>query len=168
MLDAKRKAEVERLYKENYNKLKNFFIKKNFIFDVEDLIHQVFIKFMQNIDKVKNYNSYLFSIARNLMIDMVRTKKRVYPINNDILTKEELDSKIEFERIISNLSEEERFIIKMKIVDNLTFKEISQILNKNINTVISKFNKAIKKLSKFVDQEVYKFWKFILDCIILG
>lgn len=151
MLDAKRKAEVERLYKENYNKLKNFFIKKNFIFDVEDLIHQVFIKFMQNIDKVKNYNSYLFSIARNLMIDMVRTKKRVYPINNDILTKEELDSKIEFERIISNLSEEERFIIKMKIVDNLTFKEISQILNKNINTVISKFNKAIKKLSKFVD-----------------
>ncbi len=151
MLDAKRKAEVERLYKENYNKLKNFFIKKNFIFDVEDLIHQVFIKFMQNIDRVKNYNSYLFSIARNLMIDMVRTKKRVYPINNDILTKEELDSKIEFERIISNLSEEERFIIKMKIVDNLTFKEISQILNKNINTVISKFNKAIKKLSKFVD-----------------
>lgn len=151
MLDAKRKAEVERLYKENYNKLKNFFIKKNFVLDVEDLIHQVFIKFMQNIDKVKNYNSYLFSIARNLMIDMVRTKKRVYPINNDILTKEELDSKIEFERIISNLSEEERFIIKMKIVDNLTFKEISQILNKNINTVISKFNKAIKKLSKFVD-----------------
>ena len=151
MLDAKRKAEVERLYKENYNKLKNFFIKKNFIFDVEDLIHQVFIKFMQNIDKVKNYNSYLFSIARNLMIDMVRTKKREYPFNNDILTKEELDSKIEFERIISNLSEEERLIIKMKIVDNLTFKEISQILNKNINTVISKFNKAIKKLSKFVD-----------------
>ncbi len=151
MLDAKRKAEVERLYKENYNKLKNFFIKKNFIFDVEDLIHQVFIKFMQNIDRVKNYNSYLFSIARNLMIDMVRTKKREYPFNNDILTKEELDSKIEFERIISNLSEEERFIIKMKIVDNLTFKEISQILNKNINTVISKFNKAIKKLSKFVD-----------------
>jgi len=151
MLDAKRKAEVERLYKENYNKLKNFFIKKNFVLDVEDLIHQVFIKFMQNIDKVKNYNSYLFSIARNLMIDMVRTKKREYPFNNDILTKEELDSKIEFERIISNLSEEERLIIKMKIVDNLTFKEISQILNKNINTVISKFNKAIKKLSKFVD-----------------
>lgn len=131
--------------------MKNFFIKKNFVLDVEDLIHQVFIKFMQNIDKVKNYNSYLFSIARNLMIDMVRTKKREYPFNNDILTKEELDSKIEFERIISNLSEEERLIIKMKIVDNLTFKEISQILNKNINTVISKFNKAIKKLSKFVD-----------------
>ncbi|MCX7758146.1 MAG: sigma-70 family RNA polymerase sigma factor [bacterium] len=156
------KIDIENLYKENYKKLKNFFIKRSLKNESEDLVQQTFKNLIENIQNLKYIHkapSYIFKIAQNLVIDTLRNKNKNYLLSKDLgKTKnsenseknleQKIEDEIEFERIISKLNNDEKIIIRMKIVDNLTFKEISEMLNININTVISKFNRAVRKLAK--------------------
>ncbi|MCS7243487.1 MAG: sigma-70 family RNA polymerase sigma factor [Candidatus Calescibacterium sp.] len=153
------KINIEGLYKENYKKLKNFFIKRSLKNEAEDLVQQTFLKISENVHNLKNIHkapSYIFKIAQNLVVDTLRNKNKSYLPNKDLEktknyekdVEQKIQDEIEFEKLISQLNKDEKIIIRMKIVDNLTFKEISEILNININTVISKFNRAVKKLAK--------------------
>jgi len=150
---------IEEIYRENYHHLKNFISRK--IIDktyLEDFINETFLRFIQNFKNIKNafsYKSYLFKIANNLIIDSLRVKNKEKMLKNELIEKNNLideeknvvEDLINFEKKISSLTYEEKLILKLKFVDNLTFKEMSQKLNQNINTLITKFNKAIKKLT---------------------
>lgn len=95
--------------------------------------------------------SILLSVAKNLIIDHFRkNQKVVYYYNLEEIQLSNQDKYLEIELILNKLSHEEREIIKMKIFDGFSFKEISQLKKLNINTVISKFNRAIKKVSKYL------------------
>jgi len=153
------------LYKE-YNYLRSFFYKRMMDKDMaDDLIQESFLKLfsVRIFSKVKSVSNYLMKIANNLLIDFIRNKvkNRVeFSLDNEVkFTKDNvgnLEEKLNFEQIISFLDEEERIILKMKFVDNLTFREISELMNKNINTVLSKFNKALKKLRKSLFEKIKK------------
>lgn len=150
------KKEIEELYRKNYNRLINYFRKLNpGNYEAEDLIHQLFLNISKDkITNIHKISSYMFRAARNLITDILRSKNKYQtaklPENKAIEETPQniIEEKIEFEKIISSLKEDEKKIIRMKIIDNLTFKEISESLGMNLNTVISKFNRVIKKLSQ--------------------
>lgn len=62
-----------------------------------------------------------------------------------------VDNKLLLEKMFSVLTEEERNIIVMRDVNGLKHREIAQILEKPIGTILAKYNRGIKKLQKEFD-----------------
>src|ERR1044071_3275081 len=64
-------------------------------FEMEDLVSQVFLKAWENLDRYKPGTSpfiaWLYTIARNLVIDHYRTKKNNLPLEEAIAFPSELD-----------------------------------------------------------------------------
>ncbi|MFN3995209.1 MAG: RNA polymerase sigma factor [bacterium] len=153
--------QLEKIYKDNYHKLYSYLIKKLPIHEVEDFINEIFFKFFLKIKLtlINDPASYIFKIARNWVIDYYKTKnkeklytkyQKANSSNLQDLKQREIEKEIEFkdyfEKLLKNLSEEEKLILKMKIIEGLSFREISEKLNLNLNTTISKFNRLLKKI----------------------
>ncbi len=124
------------------------------------------------------HKTYLATIARNMAIDFLRKRKREIPTdlsggseadenlayrNQDDTAgigspyAAEYDEGFEDGLIISltlqealeTLSGPEREIINLKIMGDLTFKEISEILNMPMGTVTWRYREAINKLRRY-------------------
>ncbi len=134
----------------------------------EDIFQETFIKIIDNITSYKpsNFKAYLFTIARNLVIDHMRKKSSTTEKNissliekddeNDnfklMLEKDSEDNAIknieskDIQSAIEELSEEYREIIYLKHFAGLRFKEISQITSTPVGTLLSRFKRALEKL----------------------
>ena len=125
---------------------------------VNDLIQDVYIKFLNNIDKIstkQNFTAYLAQIARNTAINEYHKIKRIdYDdeyINRLKDTSNNTKSNIDL-GIIDYLKGEDREIVYLHIVSELKFKEIANILELPLGTVLWKYNKTIKYLRKKVGE----------------
>ena len=151
-----------------YRKLLYFhlhdFLKSDKI-ELDDIFQQTWLKAIDNLPKYQeqsSFGAYLKTIARNLIIDRARKKKRqgiVFEFNNDILSEihndkmsdmpwfELTESEIQqgYEEALQLLSKEQRQVYDLRC-QNLSFKEIAKRLNLSINTVLSQMNYAKKKL----------------------
>ncbi len=159
---------IEKFYKETkkyiYNYISKYISNKE---DIEDLVSIIFTKFIAKYnlikDKGENFvKNYLFKIVKTKLIDFFRTNKKYqnYELIYNLKKSEDIDldsyiqNKLLIEKFLSKLDKEEIEILILKIVDNLTFKEIANIKKSNINTVIWKFNKIIQKLQKIRNEEI--------------
>ena len=123
--------------------------------DSEDVAQNVFAKIFQiNTDKLPTANeaSWLYSLTKNETLNYLRTKKE--NVNLDeiyYLTEEDKDlNKIiahdSYNRIIAKLNKQEREIISLKILSNMSFKEIALLLNVPIGTVQWKYYTSLYTL----------------------
>lgn len=55
--------------------------------------------------------------------------------------------KILIQQLVSTLNEKERMLLELKVYRDLTFQKISEITGESINTLISRYNRLLKKLS---------------------
>lgn len=135
--------------------------------DAEDLTSEFFIKLYSTADKYKpgtGHKGYLSTIARNMAIDFYRKNKREFleSFQNDkeedaphILepeskddTENEVIEEISVTEALNTLNDKERMIIDMKVLSDMTFKEISDSLNIPMGTVTWRYREAIKKLRR--------------------
>lgn len=127
---------------------------------VNDIIQNTLIKAFLNLDKLNDntkFKSWLFTILNHECINMnkkILQYKEVYlnDYEDDLVdfTTPSPDSIINFEQMISKLSEDEKKIIRMKFEENYSNLEISEELGIPYNTVKSKINRALKKISLLV------------------
>ncbi len=121
----------------------------------EDIVQKVFIK-LWRIEKNKlptsNEASWLYSLTKNETLNFLRNQKEelnideVYYITNEDKELNEIIEKDIYNKIISRLNKKEQEIVSLKILSNLSFKEISQILNMPIGTVQWKYYKSLHTL----------------------
>jgi len=131
--------------------------------EAEDLAQDTFIKAYKKFHTLQNpgkLKSWLFQIARNTVIDFFRkNKNREIAIDNQIIenfaqtTTAEFQDKManlevskELERCIGQLIKEDRAIIKLLYYDGFSYKEISELLSINQNTLKSRLHRARKIL----------------------
>lgn len=123
--------------------------------DSEEIVQSVFMKIFK-LEKEKlpkeNEASWLYAFSKNASLNFLRTKKEnlnideVYYITdaddelNDIIEKDT------YNRIISKLNEKEQEIVSLKILSNLSFKEISRLLDIPIGTVQWRYYKSLHTL----------------------
>lgn len=139
--------------------------------DAEDITQEVFIKAWRNLKKIKQikFKAWLFSVARNTAIDFLR-KKRAIPfsdfenetgenilINNledeadlpdEILAKQDLAKKLN--DAIEQLPLPYRLTLLLHYKENLTFQEISECLDEPLNTVKSRYRRALIQLKNLL------------------
>jgi len=140
--------------------------------EAEDIAQEVFIKMWCNLkkfDKNKKFKSWIFSIAKNTCLDAIKKKKTIpfsefedergknifiETITDRSLLPDELyeraDMMNELNLAIAKLSSGYRLVEQLHCIEELTFKEISQILNKPLNTLKSQHRRALIQLKKIL------------------
>ena len=56
--------------------------------------------------------------------------------------------------IFENITDEERSIIVLHVVTGFKHREIAKMLDLSLSTVLSKYNRAIKKLRKILEEDM--------------
>lgn len=121
----------------------------------EDIMQKVFSKIWE-LDKEKlptnNEASWLYSITKNETLNYLRANKNtlnleeIYYISSEDKDIKEIIEQDSYNKIISRLNAEEQEIVSLKILSNLSFKEIAQILNKPLGTIQWKYYKSLHTL----------------------
>lgn len=143
-------------YKEYYSLIYGivFSILKNKE-NTEDVVQEIFMK-IYNLDKTKlpekGTLSWIYTVSKNETFNYLRRKKQEVNID-DIYELQEESSEIEeiidihtYNKIISGLTEKEKEIVSLKILSNLTFKKIGQMLQMPTATVQWRYYKAVNSL----------------------
>lgn len=130
--------------------------------DISDAIQETMIIAYKKLKKLKDnskFKSWIIQILINECNLMYRKKNQqqniVDKIENSRLinvqdnTIYNINSKLDFELLISKLDYDERLIITLFYNSRYSCSEISEILNMNINTVKSKLNRAKDKIKNY-------------------
>jgi RNA polymerase sigma-70 factor (ECF subfamily) len=136
-----------------------------------DITQDIFIKVWKNLKKFNKkkaiFKTWIFTIARNTVIDYLRKKKAITfsdldredeifgeNIQDENLLPDELLMKIEDEdnlkKVLENLPSNYKEVLILHHQEDLTFSEISKILNKPLNTIKSYHYRAILKLKELI------------------
>ena len=134
--------------------------------DSEDLAQDTFIKAYKKLHTLKDYNklrSWLYSIARRVAIDHYRKyKNREIPVDNEVLVTlavksetpetliEQNEISKELKKCLETLPQRDRFLIELLYYYEFSYKEISEMLHINKNTLKSRLYRARKILSEEV------------------
>lgn len=120
----------------------------------EDVVQIVFSKIWnmkkENLPTV-NEASWLYSLTKNETLNVLRKEKDAVSIDDVYYIKDDEDlnditDKDMYNRIISKLDKKEQEIVSLKILSELSFREIAVILNMPIGTVQWKYYKALHTL----------------------
>src|ERR1700733_9953426 len=131
--------------------------------DAEDITHQVFMSAWQNIRGYKHrghpFSSWLYQIARNLVIDHYRAKKndvsldKIDPDSSIIPAAAQFDLslKLQVEKVhiaIRELKPDYQDVIIMRFVEDMSLKETAAVLKKSEGAVKLIQHRAVKELKK--------------------
>ncbi|MBW6537617.1 MAG: RNA polymerase sigma-70 factor [Mariniphaga sp.] len=157
----------EVIFHRTKGKLKGFLVKVLPVGeDAESIIQEIYLKIWSSRKSIKanrSFETYLFSIARNMVVDVMRKRfhKQKYleelcsqlkeagndcPDGHQIMQYSELEKKIY--GIIEQLPEQRQIIFKLNRIDGLTYKEIARKLDISENTVDSQMRSALAFLRK--------------------
>lgn len=149
---------ISRIIEENLDYLVRFaYYRLGNRDEAQDLVYDAVLKLLEratNDIKPESIRLYLFRIVYNLCQDYSRTRKQeIVPIGDlDVVDKAEevldLEDADRINAILHSLPPRESDIIRMNVVDGLSFVEISGILSIPQSTAKSRYKSGMDKLRK--------------------
>lgn len=157
-------SSLKELFNYYYPRLFNF--SKSFLKieeGIDDIIQEVFVKIWQNRKKINSqttFNSYIFTITRNLLLNELRSRlnnekaraeirnlslAQEYSMNEEI---EYRDIKEKVDQLIETLPERQKEIFILSRTEGLSHKEIAEKLGINTKTVEYHITLAVKYLKE--------------------
>ena len=138
--------------------------------EADDIVQEVFVKIWESRDKLDDHkllNSYIFTIAYNNSIDLIRKRisnnKYLEHLKNSSVINftPTIISQIEFdelnnqaEKLIANLPERQKQVFLLHKKEGLTYPEIAGQLGISKNTVENHMAKALKYLREHMDNSM--------------
>ena len=141
--------------------------------DAQDITQEVFVRAWKHLKTYTDrytFKTWILAIARNASIDFLRKRKQLtfsdFEAEGDELWEativdheqllpdalaERASNKLLLERYITKLSVEMREVILLHYIEDLTFREIAEIVGRSLNTVKSRHQRAIARLRTFLD-----------------
>lgn len=155
------KVKIDKLIEEYSNMIlqiayQNLFNKS----DAEDITQEVFIKLINNIDKLKD-NEHIKAWLIRVTINLCKDYNKSFWNRNTTAIDEELkyfdEEKQEVFKELSKLNPDYRNIIYLYYYQGYKIAEISEILSMNQNTVSSYLTRARKELKIILEDggEIY-------------
>lgn len=150
------KSGVEELYKK-YNKLVYgiaFSILKNKD-DAEDIVQIVYTKiYTLDIEKLPTDKefSWLYAVTKNETLTYLKKQKtnvnidEIYSVEDKNQDIEKIIDGIEYNKLISKLNDKEKEIVSLKILGELSFEEISKVVEEPVSTVKWRYYKSLHSL----------------------
>ncbi|MDR3643309.1 MAG: sigma-70 family RNA polymerase sigma factor [Candidatus Doudnabacteria bacterium] len=153
---------VQRYFKQVFLFAKTY-VKQDVL--AEDATQETFVKVWQNLKKFdpeKKFKTWLFQITKNTCIDILRKNKNILdagqineeamessldnlvderPLPQDLLDSRGFEEKLD--QIIRSLPEAYAQTVRLHLQHDLTFQEIADVLNQPINTIKSRYRRAL-------------------------
>lgn len=133
--------------------------------ETDDAVQDIFVKIFKSLDRYEGtrakFSTWVFAIARNHAIDILRGRKDVvsldkmqdelgFDIENGRSDVEEIfEKRLTLDRIeveVSRMREDYREIILLRYLEGLSYKEISEVLDIPIGTVKTNLHRAREHL----------------------
>lgn len=131
--------------------------------DPEEIVQEVFVRVWlkrEAINPEKDFQSYLFSITKNLILDHLKSavNRRLYFVEEhfqqdlliedgtDVTISEDVEAKLL--ELIEQLPERRRKIFSLSRFEGMSYKQIAERLNISENTVDSQIRNALAFLRK--------------------
>lgn len=163
-------AKIQNGETESFGEIYELFTQKIYAFifyktfhreTAEDLTSQTFTRALEKIQSFDSqkgsFNSWIYAIARNSVVDFYRTKKDskniddVFDLASEVDVAAEISAKNEFAEIrdaLQKISPRQREIILLRIWEGMKFREIAEILAKNEAAVKMDFARGLQNLKK--------------------
>ena len=142
--------------------------------DALDLSQEAFFRAYRSIktfERGKKFYTWLYQILKNLCINHIQRKKKKSPVISDVeeyagpdlyfSTESRPDEIFEEHEMrdvlwsaLNNMKKDEREIIILKEFNELSYKEISEVLEIPIGSVMSRLFYARQKLGKLMEEMV--------------
>ena len=150
------------LYSLYTKKIYNFLFYRTYRKELaEDIASVAFMKALENIgqfdERKGNFSSWLYRIAQNALIDHVRKERPSVPIE-DVFdlgegdnTEEKLDigeNLKEVKKYLKELSAEQRELVRLRVWDELSYKEIAELTGKSEGSCKVMFSRIVAKMQK--------------------
>ena len=131
--------------------------------DSEDVLHDCYVQIWLAAGSYQPLGkpmAWILTITRNLCFKKLRERKQSSDLPEeewsfsltapDSLSSEE---RILLQEALARLSDEERQIVVLHAVSGFKHREIAAFLTMPLSTVLSKYNRAIKKLQRYLREE---------------
>lgn len=138
----------------------------------EDIFQDTFVKVIKTL-KSKSYNEegkflpWVMRISHNLIVDYFRKSKKMplqrdtedfsilsilsdsNNVENQIITSQ---IEIDLNRLLEELPEDQKEVLKMRMYQDLSFKEIADATGVSINTALGRMRYAIINMRKLIEK----------------
>lgn len=153
-------AAAKKLINRYYSSILRYCIKHcSKIEKAEDLTQETFIKLFQSLSEYEEqgkFKAYLYTIAHRLCINESK-KISFFSLADDIIDENNeilrIEDKEEINYLLSVLSIEQRDAIFLRYCEQLSFKEIADIMGCNMRTAQSRVRNALKAMRKELKNE---------------
>ena len=126
--------------------------------DAEDVLQDCFVKVFSAAGDYKSQGkplAWILTITRNLCLQLLRDKKKQADIPEEDWEKYigetdnvSTEDNIVLTEVLQSLAEDERQIVVLHAVSGLKHREIADFLKIPLSTVLSKYNRSLKKLNE--------------------
>jgi RNA polymerase sigma-70 factor (ECF subfamily) len=123
----------------------------------EDAVHDAFASVLRAGRCPRDLKCYVYRSVRNAAIDQLRrgvaqAPDSMFDLENHHGQEPPVRERIEIERLLQRLSEDERESISLKIFMGLTFEEIAEIRGAPPNTVASWYRRGLEKMRTMMEE----------------
>ena len=130
--------------------------------DAEDAVQETFVKAYQSAPQYRSQGkpmAWLMTIARNEALQLLRERRRTVAMTPEDW-QEQFSDRPDFSQedlltlqaLLETLSDEERQIVSLHALGGLKHREIADMLELALPTVLSKYHRAMKKLGKAAEE----------------
>lgn len=166
------KEKFSHIYKENVDKIYRFILfKVNSREIAQDLTSETFTRMLEHLNnemdsdgRVKNAGAFLYMIAKNIVTDYYRQKPKSHVLVDEassyLLEKEspvfyhadyaaiQKDSSRQIATALSKMDDEFREVLTLHYIEDLSVKEVSEILGRPEGTIRVMLHRGLKELRK--------------------
>ena len=126
--------------------------------DAEDVLQDVYIQVWQGAEGYRSQGrpaAWLMTIARNLALSRLREQDRVTALSPEDWQAQfagrpavTAEDRLTLEALLALLSDQERQIVLLHALTGLKHREIAVLLGLPLSTVLSRYNRSVKKLKR--------------------
>lgn len=136
--------------------------------DADDALQNTFINVWKSIGDFRNESSvytWLYTIATNEALSLLNKRKK-----NASISLEDLDShfassiegstwfdgdtaEIKLQNAILQLPDKQRIVFNLKYFDDMTYEEMSKILNTSVGALKASYHHAVKKIEIIIAED---------------
>lgn len=129
--------------------------------DAEDVLQETFLKVYGNSSEYVPCGkpmAWILRITRNLALSKLRenSKKAEYDDARceeiDLSSLHDAEKRLLIEKLFTVLNDDEKQILVLHAVGGMKHREIANLTELSLNTVISKYHRAIKKLKSAMEE----------------
>ena len=142
--------------------------------DADDITQEVFVKLFKSLKDFRGESSfytYLYKIAINYSLNHLKKQKKVTERTKDLddesfklssgdalqdVNYDDASMKKVLTEAIKLLPEQQRAVFNLRFFENLSYEEISKIMNKSVGGMKANYFHAVKKIEEILRQKRLK------------